>query len=506
MSSVRCGQPTPTGPCQRPVTRAGGPCGASHPDGLSPTGAPPSAAAAPLSAGPDPFAATGPDPHDAALAAAGPDGQYPEGKPCTTSTPWGKADYSYSYGRGVTSYSTPGHGGIIVAAGTAATMPEPLRSIGEPFGKNGALAFEEDCAATAVIAAFPERFPRSSVESALASLPNWYPDEYQAWSGRALTVEDSHVLRERQEAAWRDGLEVVVAVENNGDGAVTARFRTAAPGSGCDVHMPTGEYKARRQATVNGGAAVYLPAVDEPRTVRAAVRDDPAHVADRDEWEAWTAANPDRFVYQHGSYYQIGPARDGRVGVKVADGHGNKGYVVMSRAEMDATRPDGTPGSFTALIPTAGELDRVVWTDRADPKPPAPPSRVAVAVASAARSDNPAVVAGHAADPNPYIAANAAANPACPPGDLALLAACPHPTVRYATAANPNTPVEHLDGLAGDTNPGVRWAALSNPGCPPGTLTAVLSNPDIDEADRAAALANPACPPAAKSAAGLLAD
>ena len=28
--SVPCGQPTPTGPCQRPVSRRGTPCGASH--------------------------------------------------------------------------------------------------------------------------------------------------------------------------------------------------------------------------------------------------------------------------------------------------------------------------------------------------------------------------------------------------------------------------------------------------------------------------------------------
>ena len=52
MGSVRCGKPTPTGPCQRAVTVAGGPCGVAHTEAVSPTGAPPSgtpaAAADPL--------------------------------------------------------------------------------------------------------------------------------------------------------------------------------------------------------------------------------------------------------------------------------------------------------------------------------------------------------------------------------------------------------------------------------------------------------------------------
>ena len=42
MSRVLCGEPTPTGPCRRPVKTPGGPCGASHTDMVSPTGAPPS--------------------------------------------------------------------------------------------------------------------------------------------------------------------------------------------------------------------------------------------------------------------------------------------------------------------------------------------------------------------------------------------------------------------------------------------------------------------------------
>lgn len=53
-SSVRCGSPTPTGPCRRPVKTPGGPCGVAHLDLVSPTGAPPSGTVAPA-APVDPF-------------------------------------------------------------------------------------------------------------------------------------------------------------------------------------------------------------------------------------------------------------------------------------------------------------------------------------------------------------------------------------------------------------------------------------------------------------------
>ena len=52
VGSVRCGKPTPTGACQRPVSVAGGPCGVAHPEAVSPTGAPPSGT--PVLSGPPP--------------------------------------------------------------------------------------------------------------------------------------------------------------------------------------------------------------------------------------------------------------------------------------------------------------------------------------------------------------------------------------------------------------------------------------------------------------------
>ena len=70
---------------------------------------------------------------DDLISAAIPDAQWqePDFKRVSTSTPWGKADYSYNFGRGVTQYITPSHGGYIVAKGTAAKMPEALRETGD---------------------------------------------------------------------------------------------------------------------------------------------------------------------------------------------------------------------------------------------------------------------------------------------------------------------------------------------------------------------------------------
>lgn len=53
MSSVLCGKPTPSGPCRRRVSVAGGLCGSAHPNSTPPTV---TASAAPVVAGPDPLA------------------------------------------------------------------------------------------------------------------------------------------------------------------------------------------------------------------------------------------------------------------------------------------------------------------------------------------------------------------------------------------------------------------------------------------------------------------
>lgn len=60
MSRALCGKPTPTGPCRRPVTTPGSPCGATHRSPHPPLPPVPHAAAAPDPLGADPLDGDGP--------------------------------------------------------------------------------------------------------------------------------------------------------------------------------------------------------------------------------------------------------------------------------------------------------------------------------------------------------------------------------------------------------------------------------------------------------------
>ena len=109
----------------------------------------------------------------------------------STSTPWGRAQYGYRYGVGVTHYGTAGHGGFKVSAKLFDSMPQALREVGD----NG--WFEEDVESAAVVVAFPERFNRPWVEQAISSLKNSFPFAWQEFAGVELSLDESLELRRR---------------------------------------------------------------------------------------------------------------------------------------------------------------------------------------------------------------------------------------------------------------------------------------------------------------------
>lgn len=95
-----------------------------------------------------------------------------------TSTPWGRSDYKKSYQRGVTFHGTPGHGGLHVAAGLAARIPEQARAAAAIRWKSGDW-YEEDCAYLVPLLALPGLADSMGVDKAEASgqLIRWYgPD------------------------------------------------------------------------------------------------------------------------------------------------------------------------------------------------------------------------------------------------------------------------------------------------------------------------------------------
>lgn len=275
---------------------------------------------------------------DSLISSAVPDDQWnaPAMKFVTTSTPWGQAQCSYNYGRGVTSYATSSHGGYIVAKGTAESMPEALREIGDRQ-KNGSYAFEEDLDWRAVAAAFPERFPQKHVELAVEGLKDYYPDQWEKFSGEKPELSESTVLRERK--FWNDheGSHVSITSSDNDNDTTTVTFAPVSNGglgnATVDVVMSEDEYYARREDMneATGGAVVKLVFTeqDEARVVsRVELKNDPASVETKEEAKLWLEENPtaERFDPR---FYTVG--KNHLMMVKTEDGLA--GYVARPKKE-----------------------------------------------------------------------------------------------------------------------------------------------------------------------------
>lgn len=82
-------------------------------------------------------------------------------------TPWGKAQDIDTIAEGITWVSTASHGGFIITAERRAAMPKSLREFSTFAGGN---AYEEDCDAAIVIAAFPEHFSAAQVARAVEAI------------------------------------------------------------------------------------------------------------------------------------------------------------------------------------------------------------------------------------------------------------------------------------------------------------------------------------------------
>jgi len=96
-------------------------------------------------------------------------------------TPWGAPDgWTVHDERGVASVYTSSHGGILVTGAALREMPDALIDVGCEYshGYNSRTErwYEEDCAAYAVIVAFPSLFPKVTPEAAMRGLTAWYPE------------------------------------------------------------------------------------------------------------------------------------------------------------------------------------------------------------------------------------------------------------------------------------------------------------------------------------------
>jgi hypothetical protein len=98
-------------------------------------------------------------------------------------TPWGRADYRETIAEGIDFYGTPSHGGFRISAEREAELDRKLRCEGlsAEAARMGYSPgwYEEDCAALAVLYAFPGFFPPEAVALALDHLRywcSWYAD------------------------------------------------------------------------------------------------------------------------------------------------------------------------------------------------------------------------------------------------------------------------------------------------------------------------------------------
>lgn len=81
-----------------------------------------------------------------------------------TSTPWGAAQSSTRYARGIMAYTTASHGGFHLTADRLAQMPPQYRKVSSAYCPMD--WFEEDCEWALVALSFPSLFPAADVEAA----------------------------------------------------------------------------------------------------------------------------------------------------------------------------------------------------------------------------------------------------------------------------------------------------------------------------------------------------
>jgi hypothetical protein len=116
-------------------------------------------------------------------------------------SPWGYVDRQTIIAPGIRQVSTAGHGGILLSAERQSAMPDALR--------REHASYEEDCEWALIALAFPEEFKAyyatlpwyqgDIIESAKATVRDFYPEDYEAHFG--VTLQPGESIR-RDEATF----------------------------------------------------------------------------------------------------------------------------------------------------------------------------------------------------------------------------------------------------------------------------------------------------------------
>lgn len=105
-------------------------------------------------------------------------------------SPWGKIDHVTEIAEGVWFVSTPGHGGFKLSRKRQNEMPKTLKR------EKG--WYEEDCEADLVVLGLQRFFKSENVDRAHKSVKNWFPDEYEAFTGTIIPIEESFIKKNRK--------------------------------------------------------------------------------------------------------------------------------------------------------------------------------------------------------------------------------------------------------------------------------------------------------------------
>lgn len=103
-------------------------------------------------------------------------------------TIWGPIQTSVTIAEGIRCVTTALHGGYILSQQRLTEMPAAF-----PQGAHG--QFEEDLAWCFVVLAFPHFFSDALSHDAAQTCKDWFPHEWETWTGTTLSVEDSSAKR-----------------------------------------------------------------------------------------------------------------------------------------------------------------------------------------------------------------------------------------------------------------------------------------------------------------------
>lgn len=108
---------------------------------------------------------------------------------------WGHVQSRGKIADGIMRVSTASHGGYVLNDARLAEMPEPLRKLADQGH------FEEDCAWCAVVLSFQHLFSPSIVMEAKDTCKQWFPEAWEAWTGKTLKPGES---RTKDSKVWHE--------------------------------------------------------------------------------------------------------------------------------------------------------------------------------------------------------------------------------------------------------------------------------------------------------------